>query len=90
MGWAVCKVAGDGTLLAAVSGRVGRQLPQTSAAAEYVAGPMAASMSTVTVANSDYKNLDHVESMPSAAALHPKGMYSGIRRRIRGVRGPNF
>ncbi len=75
----------DGALLASISGRVGRQLPQTSAAAEYVAGLSAAAQAGVTTANSDYNNLSGVEALPDDVALHPEGMYSGVRRRIRGI-----
>ncbi len=75
----------DGILLASISGRVGGQLPQTSAAAENVAGLAAAAQTGVTTVNSDYKNLSGVESLPDHIALHPKGMYSGVRRRIRGI-----
>jgi hypothetical protein len=84
-GWAVVKIAPDGTLLASLSGRVGRQLPQTSAAAEYTAGLAAAQQEQVDEVHSDYKNLSGVEALPDHIALHPKGMYSGIRRRIRGI-----
>ena len=89
-GWAVCKVSETGDLLASVSGRVGRQLPQTSAASEYIAGLVASSFPRVTVAYSDYKNLHAVESAPLESVIHPKGMYSGIRRRIRGGMAPKF
>ncbi len=89
-GWAVAKVNEQGDLLAAVSGTVGRQLPQTPAAAEYIAALVASEFPRVQIAFSDYKNLHCLESLPLAAALHPKGVYSGIRRRIRGGMAQGF
>lgn len=84
-GWSVCKVSRDGVLLASISGRMGRQLPQTSTASEHVAGLAAAAQEGATTVSSDYKNLAVVEALRDAVALHPKGMYSGVRRRIRGI-----
>ena len=89
-GWAVIKMSENGDLLATASGRVGRQLPQTAAAGEYVAALVASGFQRATVAYSDYKNLSGIESIPIEAALHPKGTYSGIRRRIRGGMAPEF
>jgi hypothetical protein len=89
-GWAVCKISPEGQLLASVSGQVGKQLPQTSPASEYVASLVAAGFPRVTTTYSDYKNLQGVEALSDETALHPKGVYSGIRRRIRGIRGPGF
>ncbi len=89
-GWAVVKVSPSGELLASVSGQVGRALPQSSAASEYVAALVASGFPKITLTYSDYKNLDELESIPIESALHPKGMYSGIRRRIRGGMAPQF
>ena len=83
-------MARDGTLLASLSGRVGRQLPRISPASEHVACLAAAFFPEVALVHSDYKNLDHLESMAAEVALHPRGMYSGIRRQIRGVSGPEY
>jgi hypothetical protein len=89
-GWAVIKMSANGDLIATASGRVGKQLPQTPAAGEYVAALVASGFQRATVAYSDYMNLNGVESIPLEAALHPKGTYSGIRRRIRGGMAPEF
>ena len=89
-GWAVCKISRDGKLLASVSGQVGRQLPQTSPASEHVAALVAAAFPRVTGVYSDYRNLQGLELLSDATAMHPKGVYSGIRRQIRGISGPSF
>ena len=91
-GWAVCKVAENGQLLAWMRGVVGCQLPQTSPASEHVAATAAATApgGHVTRANSDYKGLEHVgERLPHQLyARHH--ICSGVKQLLIGKMPPGF
>ena len=90
-GWSVCKVSEDGVLLAYVRGRAGHRMPQTSPAAEHLPVLRASTITDkVTVIHSDYKGLEHLERTPWEVALHPKALYSGIRRSIMALKPPTL
>ena len=78
-GWALCKVSRDGVLLGWLRGPVGGQLPQTSAAAEYVAAlALAARAEHQVEALSDYQGLAGLEGAPEDVITYRESIYAGV------------
>ncbi len=90
-GWAVVKASRDGVVLAWARGVLGRQLPQSSLAAENVA-PLAAVLLSerVETAFSDFKGVVGLEQLPMQQLGHRKAIYAGVRVQTRGRAGPRF
>ncbi len=82
-GWALVALDSDGNLTAAIWGQVGRSLPQTSPASEYVAGMAAANMQASEV-RADFKGLAALSTSSMETASHRKNVYSGLRVQIKG------
>jgi hypothetical protein len=89
--WAVAKVSQDGVLLAWASGPVGKDLPNTIAAAENVAVLAAATVSSsVKEARSDCQGVSGLQDKPLHVVSHRASMYAGVRRQILGKSSDNF
>ncbi len=82
-GWAVIALDSDGNLAAAIWGQVGRRLPQTSPASEYVAG-MAAAEHQVQEVRCDFRGLAALGTSSLEALAFRKNPYSGLRVQIKG------
>ena len=44
----------------------------------------------VTEARSEYKGLEGLENLPPKVLVHRKGLYSGVRRLVKGRAGPDL
>ena len=75
----------DGVVLAWVSGQVGTQFPSTSPASENVAALATTHFPRIDDIRSDYKGLAGLEDQTPAQIYNRKGLYSGVRRILRGV-----
>ncbi len=80
-----CEISVDGVVLAWVSGAVGTQLPSTSPASEHVAALATIRFPNIDEVRSDYKGLDQFETPPPHQVLSRKGLYSGVKRLLRGI-----
>ena len=78
-GWAVVSLTANGELYAVISGRVGRRLPQTSAAAEHVASLAACEHCTrMTTAMTDYAGLVDLPQWPPSKLYDRTSYYAGV------------
>ena len=78
--WSVIAQDERGAMTACLSGAVGRQLPQTSAAGEYVAGLAVAHHCGLTdTVFSDYQSLAGLHSLEQSQLAYPGNYYSGVR-----------
>ena len=85
--WSVIAQDPAGSLTAFLSGAVGKALPQTSAAAEYVAGlAVSHHCSQTDTLYSDYMSLAGIEQLDTCQLCYSGNYYSGIRCMIRSGR----
>ena len=85
-GWAICKVSEEGELMGYMRGVVGSGLPQTSPAAEHVAGLAAAAApgGLVACALSDYQGLAHLQDKAPWIVYARQQIYAGVKLQILG------
>jgi hypothetical protein len=89
--WAVVKTSQDGVLLAWASGSVGKDLPNTIAAAERVGVLAAGTISqSVKEARSDCLAVSGLQDKPMHVVSHRSSMYSGVHRQILGRSADEF
>ncbi len=82
--WSVIAQDDRGNLTASLTGAVGRALPPTSVAGEYVAGLAVLQHCPMTdLALTDYQSLAGLQDLTRAQLTNPGNYYSGLRWQIR-------